>query len=372
MPPGEEQYACLRLHNTGTRTWCARGDFPVHLAHHWFSQDGTLSEPWETFRIQLPQDVPAGATIDLLDVLFRTPSILGKYVLRWDLVEEGRTWFFRQGGAPLEVPVEVAEEALFVRWSAQASHGLDQVGLSFDGNPDTFWDSGAQQEPGMWFQVDLGQVLVLDRVRVSSPGRGFPAGYRLTLSADGQDWHLVAEQPQNWTSVDVAFAPCEARYLRLEQTGQPDWPATWMISEIAVSTTQRWAGAQASHYSDDAKRAVDARLSTAWGTRNAKQKPAMWFKLDMGQVHQIERVSLEHPTNQQPRGYVVQVSTDGQSWHEVGRQDDNWSKVDVQFPSISARYVRVETSNSSPYEPWGIAEVAVWRSSPGWLHGREG
>jgi hypothetical protein len=67
----------------------------------------------------------------------------------------------------------------------------------------------------------------------------------------------------------------------------------------------------------------------------------------------------------------VQVSTDGQSWYEVGRQDDNWGKADVQIPSISARYVRVETNNFSAYEPWGIAEVAVWRSSPVWVHGRE-
>jgi len=371
MPPGEEQHAHLRLHNTGTRTWSAGGDSPVHLAHHWFTQDDTLSEPWETFRVRLPQDVSPGATVDLVDIPFSTPPMLCKYVLRWDLVEEGRAWFFRQGGVPLEVAVEIVEKAFFVRWTAQASHNLDQVSFAFDGNPDTFWDSGAVQEPGMWFQVDLGQNLVLDRVRVSSPGRGFPVGYRITLSADGQDWHLVAEQPQNWASVDVAFAPCEARYVRLEQTGRPDWPATWMISEIVVSTTQWWAGADASHFSDDAKRAIDARLGTAWGTRNAKQRPGMWFKLDMGKVHQIERVSLEHPTNQQPRGYVMQVSTDGQSWQEVGRQDDNWGNADAQFASISARYVRVETSNSSHYEPWGITEIAVWRSGPVWVHGWE-
>jgi hypothetical protein len=371
MPPGEEQYARLRLRNTGTRTWSARGDPPVHLAYHWFTQEGSLSEPWETFRIALPEDVPPGATVELVDVPVRIPCVLGRYVLRWDLVEEGRVWFFRQGGSPLEMPVDVAEKALYVPWTAQASHNLDEVGLAFDGDPATFWDSKAVQEPGMWFQVDLGQALVLDRVRVSSPGRGFPLGYRLTLSADEHDWHLVAEQPQNWSSVDVAFAPCEARYIRLEQTGQPDWLATWMIGEIGVSTTGRWAGAEASHFSDDAGRAIDARLGTAWSTRNAKQRPGMWFKLDMGKMHRIERVSLENPTNQEPRGYVVQVSTDGQSWKEVGRQDDNWEKADVHFGPTSARYVRVETTNSSPYEPWGISEVAVWRSSPVWVHGRK-
>jgi hypothetical protein len=371
MPPGKELRTSFRLHNTGTRTWSSGGDHPVHLAYTWFTADGALSEPWDTFRIQLPRDILPGATVDLPDVLFKTPQILGDYILRWDLVEEGLAWFFRHGGAPLEVPVEVADEALRVPWMAQASHNPDEVRLAFDGKPDTVWDSKARQEPGMWFQVDFGQELVLDRVRVSSPGRGFPVGYQVELSADGEDWLLVAKAPQNWTNVDVAFAPCRARYLRLEQTGRPSWPATWMISEIAVGATNAWAGAEASHFTDDAPKAYDTRMETAWTTRNVKQRPGMWFRLDMGDVRKIERVTLEHPSYQQPRGYVVNVSSDGQAWQEVGHDDNSWGKASVQFEAVSARYVRVETTNSSSSQRWGIAEFVVWRSSPAWLVGRE-
>ena len=371
MPPGEEMRAGLELHNTGSRAWSAAGEAPVHLAYHWFTADGKPAEPWDTFRILLPRDVAPGDSLALLDVPFKTPSVLGDYVLRWDLVAEGLAWFFRQGAAPLEVPVEISDRSLFVPWEATASHNADDVVLAFDGNPGTYWDSQADQEPGMWFQVDLGQLLVLDRVRVSSPGRGFPVGYKVKLSADGQDWHLVAEAPKNWTGVNVAFAPLSARYLRLEQTGRPDWPATWTISEISVSATEPWAGARASHYTDDAHEAVDARLRTAWNTRAVKQKPGMWFEVDMGDQRRIERLTLVHPASQMPRGYVVQVSTDGTAWQEVGRKDDNWGQVDVAFPALPARHVRVETTNSSPYHPWGIAEVAIWRSSPVWLVGRE-
>jgi hypothetical protein len=372
MRPGEELRVGLRLKNVGTGAWVARGDHPVHLVYHWFTPDGTLSEPWDTFRIQLPRDVPTGGAVKLLDVTFKTPSVLGNYTLRWDLVEEGQAWFFRRGGTPLEVPVEIAERVVFVPWTAQASHNSDDVALAFDGNPDTVWDSKADQEPGMWFQVDLGRVLVLDRARISSPGRGFPLGYKIKLSEDGQDWHLVAESAQNWSDVDEAFAPCAARYVRLEQTGRPDWPASWMISEITVSATEAWAGADASHYANYVGQALDARLRTAWNTRSVKQKPGMWFTLDMGSPRRIERVVLEHPKNQLPRGYLVQVSADGEDWQEIGRKDDNWGKLDVSFEPVVARYVRVETTNSSPYHPWGIAEFTVWRSSPTWLVGREG
>lgn len=371
MPPGQVLMASLRLKNTGTRMWYARGDLPVHLAYTWFREGGALSEPWDTFRIQLPQDVPSRESVDLLDAAFQTPQVLGNYILRWDLVEEGKAWFFRRGGAPLEVPVEIADKTLFVPWSARASHNPDEVDLAFDGNPDTVWDSKASQEPGMRFEVDLGQILTLDRIRVTSPGRGFPVGYRILLSSDGQDWRSVAQMPRNWMNIDVTFAPSEARYLRLEQTGQPSWPATWMISEITASATTPWAGAEASHFSDDVGEAFDASLSTAWNTRNVKQKPGMWFKVDLGNLRRIEGVTLEHPANQQPRGYVVEVSTDGDVWWEVARNDDNWAKADARFDPVSTRYVRVKTTNSSSHQPWGITEFIVRRTSPTWLVGRK-
>ncbi len=370
MPPDEELRAGLQLHNTGSTAWPAGGEYPVHLAYNWFTAVGKPAEPWDTFRFALPRDVPPGDSLALLDIPFKTPAVLGNYILRWDLVAEGLTWFFRQGAAPLEVPVEVSDRGLFVPWTAEASHNPDDVALAFDGNPDTSWSTAASQEPGMWFQVDLGQVLELDRVRVSSPGRGFPVGYRVKLSSDGHDWHLVAERPRNWTNVDVAFPPLSARYLRLEQTGQPSWWAAWIISEISVSATGPWPGAQASHYTADAQRAIDAHLHTSWNTRAVKQKPGMWFQVDMGAQRHIERVTLGHPTSQMPRGYIVRTSVDGTTWQEVGRKADNWGRVDVAFPPLAARYVQVETTGSSTSHPWGIVEFVVWRSSPVWLVGR--
>jgi hypothetical protein len=307
--------------------------------------------------------------VDLLDIALTTPGVPGDYVLRWDLVEEGVTWFFRQGAAPLEVAVEISDQAQFVAWTALASHQPADVALAFDGNPDTAWDSGANQQPGMWFQLDLGQVRVVDRVKATSPGRGFPVAYNVKLSENGQDWRLVAASDKNWRDIDASFSPCRARYVRLEQTGTPQWTTTWTISEIAVAFADPWAGAEASHFTADSGKAIDARLDTAWNTRNALQKPGMWFKLDMGSLRLIERVVLQHPKNQQPRGYIVQISGDGQNWQEVGRKDDNWAMVDVTFAPAAARYVRVETTNSSPYQPWGIAEFIAWDSSPRWLRG---
>ncbi len=191
LPAGEE-HAGLRLRNTGTETWPAQGDHPVHLAYHWFTAAGKICEPWDTFRTPLPGDVASGATVDLIDLPFNTPAVPGHYILRWDLVREGVTWFSRSGksGAPLEVPIDVSDQALFVPWTASSSHNPADVALALDGNPDTVWDSQASQQPGMWFMVDLGETRVVNRVRVASPGRGYPLGYTVKLSEDGLTWRL--------------------------------------------------------------------------------------------------------------------------------------------------------------------------------------
>jgi len=57
-------------------------------------------------RTELPGDVPPGAVIELRG-LVRGPAEEGDYRLRWDLVQEGVTWFSERGNATPEVPIEV-------------------------------------------------------------------------------------------------------------------------------------------------------------------------------------------------------------------------------------------------------------------------
>src|SRR5690606_20134837 len=62
LQPGETHHGRLRLRNAGSLPWPCAGSQPVHLAYHWFTAEGKLTEPWDTFRIPLPADVAAGAS----------------------------------------------------------------------------------------------------------------------------------------------------------------------------------------------------------------------------------------------------------------------------------------------------------------------
>ena len=229
----------FELKNEGSSTWSAVGPNPVHLAYHWFTPNGNLAGCWDTFRASLPNDVLPGSEVNLTNVPLKSPATPGQYVLRWDLVEEGVTWFSKEGATPLEMAVEVAAGGIpSTPWQARASHNQADVAKAFDKNPDTYWDSQAPQQPGMWYELDLGQVQTIERIKIESPGRGFATGFILSVSTDRVNWEVVHQMPLNWMSINASFTPRPVRYIKIEQTGSPSWGAHWLISEITVGVAQ--------------------------------------------------------------------------------------------------------------------------------------
>jgi hypothetical protein len=369
MSPVEQRTFDFKLRNAGTRDWLAGGPHPVHLAYAWFTPSGQWAGDWQTFRTPLPADVSPDEEVSLPGVVLRAPSVTGDYVLRWELVEEGVTWFSQQDAEPLEVRLKVKPEVAHKPWKGRASQQAGAVARAFDGNPDTFWGDQVLQAAGVWFELNLGERLTVDRVRVESPGRGFPFSFDVQVAADRRTWKTVYHLDRNWKAIDAIFSPSRAQYVRVILTGAPDWQTNWFISEWAVSKAPRlWVRGRASHNAAHARRAIDGNVTTAWSTLEVQQ-PGMWYTLDMGRAQRIEGLRLDSLADQIPRGYVVEVSTDDQAWREVAEGPDNWAPLNETFEPVEARYVRVRLTNSSRWHPWSIAAFAVRRASPVWLRG---
>ena len=235
MLPDTMTAATFKLKNEGSKSWSAGGQNPVHLAYHWFTPNGQLAGCWDLFRISLPDNVQPGSEVNLPNVVLKSPAAPGQYVLRWDLVEEGVAWFSKEGATPLELAIQVAEGGIAsTPWQARASHNQANVSKAFDSDTDTSWGSKAAQRPGMWYELDLGQIQTIERIKIDSPGRGFAVGYILSVSTDRANWKVVDERPLNWMSIDASFAPRSVRYIKIEQTGTASWGAHWLISEITV------------------------------------------------------------------------------------------------------------------------------------------
>jgi hypothetical protein len=93
------------LENRGTQRWETADPFPINLSYHWWTPDGDQVD-WFGVQTPLGQIVKPDDVL-VLPARFVTPSQPGDYVLEWDLVHEGRTWFGDQGGITLRVNVTV-------------------------------------------------------------------------------------------------------------------------------------------------------------------------------------------------------------------------------------------------------------------------
>jgi hypothetical protein len=97
----------LRIRNTGTLAWQRDGDQPTRLAYHWQPATGKPSfDDYEGWRTELPADIDPGTTFDVW-AKGRAPAKPGSYVLRWDLVREGVSWFSASGNPTADVQVDV-------------------------------------------------------------------------------------------------------------------------------------------------------------------------------------------------------------------------------------------------------------------------
>lgn len=92
---GEVLNADVTLTNASVRTWEAIGPQRFALSYHLHRDDGTLLA-FDGPRTDLPGDVQAGAAIRLQGVV-AAPKAPGEYLLVWDMVQEGTTWFSWKG-----------------------------------------------------------------------------------------------------------------------------------------------------------------------------------------------------------------------------------------------------------------------------------
>jgi mono/diheme cytochrome c family protein/glucose/arabinose dehydrogenase len=139
-------------------------------------------------------------------------------------------------------------------WKLTASHGAATAtgAATLRG-----WTSGAPQVPGMWFQVELPQAVLVTELQFHSanapnarggargaPAPGavppppivwYPRSYSVQLSMDGKKWSKpVAEGQGTGAHTTATFAPARAQFVRITQTDNiPDAPQ-WSIRNLRV------------------------------------------------------------------------------------------------------------------------------------------
>jgi hypothetical protein len=107
----------------------------------------------------------------------------------------------------------------------------------FDGNDTTRFATGAPQMGDEWLQIDFGEAVTLNEIRLHTNNNDYFRHYQLRLSNTPQDFTaaVLTEADGTTGTITVPIAPAKAgRYLTIRQTGTvtPTW---WSLHEVTVA-----------------------------------------------------------------------------------------------------------------------------------------
>jgi putative membrane-bound dehydrogenase-like protein len=148
-------------------------------------------------------------------------------------------------------------------WKMSASHAAAvrkgstesaDGALTYEG-----WTTGITQQSGMWFQIELPQLMTISEIRFKSPpiGRGwrqgspppihtYPRAYDVEVSNDGSQWTKVMSGKGAGSSSMIRFDRVKTKFVRITLTasetivhgqrfGRPfDYEVVWNIREMKV------------------------------------------------------------------------------------------------------------------------------------------
>lgn len=265
-------------------------------------------------------------------------------------------------------------------WTATASstESGSSPSNALDWSTTTRWSSGSAQSNGQWFQVNMGSKKVFDQISFETKTTDkwdYPRGYQIQVSNDGTNWTTVKSgQGFGWKQA-MTFTPQYAQYVRVVQTGSgPDW---WSIAEFHVYSEPMLSksGWTATASSSDTlgnvpSRAIDGSNST-WWSNGTSQANGQYYQVDFGRNENFNRVLIDAGayTTDYPRGYQIQVSTNGTTWSTAASGTGSGAAVLVDFAPQTARYLKVvQTGTASNW--WTITELNVYgeleKSRTGW------
>ncbi len=257
--------------NTGQGVFPALGPTPVDLSYHWYDQIG---KPvlWEGLRTKLPADLQPGQAI-ALQAQVQSPPNGGSYQLRFDLVQEGVSWFSSKGTATGNVAATVCCTKTF---GAQYQPQIATLGVSGAGasvpialtNTGNFIWPAAGPTPvhlGYHWTDQAGKVVVWDGTRSNlaadvAPGATatlqaqlvFPAApgtfvLKWDLVQEGVAWFSGQNVPTFDQTVIVNPLVIQSYAASVDAGGIPTAMATRMTTTVAVQVTNSSAAAWGSN-----------------------------------------------------------------------------------------------------------------------------
>ncbi len=226
----------------------------------------------------------------------------------------------------------------------------------------------------------------------------------LTGPLDGRSFTEVmipmGAQPDQWLADVASFVrntfgntapfitPGEVAAIRkATQNRSGPWTAaeSAKVTPRAMEPTAAWT-ATASHNSAQANRAIGTALSTAAWSSGEAQASGMWFQVELPEAAMLVEVQMDTttigggrgggrgagagrggpaalPDAGFPRGYRIEVSSDGAAWSPVAEGSGAALTTSAPFAPTRARFVRItQTATTQPAPAWIIQRLRLYQA----------
>jgi hypothetical protein len=224
----------ITITNNSNFLWSPVGPTPINLGYHWIDSAGRATV-WDGTRTKLAADLAPGASANLQATLIY-PSAAGTYTLRWDMVEEGVSWF---SGKDVRTANQTVEVTPFVTPFYGGSLDVSGTPASFAAGATAYYTVKVQNLSNFTWGSDVnlsyhwldaaGNAIVWDGVRtglagikpndlravsirVAPPATTGTYTLRYDLVREGQTWFSGAGMQTPTRSVEIAVAAYAATY----------------------------------------------------------------------------------------------------------------------------------------------------------------
>lgn len=350
---------------------------PRHIGRcvwHWFPGDG--------LRLCAPDDKQSGWQIDTLDG--SKPSNLS-----W---LGDKVWDDNHGLVPLHGPMldRTAWTATAFAASTENNSHNNQPDEAFNtfGMQDDYWTSRKPQEPGQWFQVDMGAPHTFSRLQIDTRARfsDYMRGYELYVSNDGMTWSGPIVKGKNEQSVlRLSFPAQTARYIKLVQTGKTwhDWVIANLEVYAPVGTSLQasalklpahemlldshlWRASSNPKIYNVQMPLMTVQNKGEYASSGQAQQPGLYYQVDMQEAQRLYKIVWDTGYNgfDYLRGYEVYVSNDGMDWGRPIAAGRGAPITTIVFPTQTARYIRIVTTRHSRNH-WALTQLRAYSGETG-------
>jgi len=196
-------------------------------------------------------------------------------------------------------------------------------------------------------------------------GKMYPGNIMVPMGSNGDPWlskvlsYLRGSFGHDSTTISVE----EVAAIR-KAAGDRKTP--WTYNELTaahaaafLANRQKWK-LSASHNANSLKNAIDGKISSRYSTGKTQQ-PGMWFQIELPTERELHGLVLNSASSNRdyPRGYKVELSSDGKTWGQIIAQGKGQNKITgINFKKATrAKFIRVTLTKAQKGLFWSIHDA---------------